>query len=102
MWHDASTQANHGHIVTTVNTVCDKPVFFTNEEYETKTGKTISVQKETEKPIVYIVARSRANDGQLAYIEARMQQRIEQLNVQLETSVSIKFTDIIRFFKGDR
>ena len=44
-WHDASTLANHGHILITVNTIYDKPVFITNEEYKIKTGKTISVQK---------------------------------------------------------
>ena len=29
VWHDASTLDNHGHIVITINTIYDKPVFLT-------------------------------------------------------------------------
>ena len=100
VWHDASTLANHGHIVITANKIYDKPVFLRNDEYKIKSGKTMSVQKEIEKPIVYIVAGCHANDDQLAYVETRMQ-CIEQLSVQLETSIGIKFTDTLRLFKGD-
>ena len=49
---------------------------------------------------MYIVARCHANDKQLGYVETSMQ-CIEQLSVQLETSIGIKFTVILRFFKGD-
>ena len=100
MWHDASTLANHGHVVFTVNMLYDKAAFYTNEEYKANTGRNISVQTEIEKPIVYIVARCRANDEQLAYVQTRID-CTNRLSVKLDTESGIQFTGKLRFFKGD-
>ena len=100
MWHDASTLANHGHVVFTVNMLYDKASFYTNEEYKANTVRNINVQTEIEKPIVYIVARCRANDEQLAYVQTRID-CTNRLSVKLDTESRIQFTDKLRFFKGD-
>ena len=39
LWHDASSLANHGHLVFMVHTLFDPPIHLTNEEYKAKTGK---------------------------------------------------------------
>ena len=101
VWHDASTLANHGHVVFTVNLLYDPAVFLTNEEHKFQTHRNIEIQRQVEKPIVYIVARCRANDEQLAYVQTRTEW-IQRLSVKLTgTKPAIQFTDKMRFFKED-
>lgn len=70
IWHDHSTLANTGHIISTVNCLYDPAIYITDEEYEEAAGKMANVQAEVEKPHVYIVARCRSCDAeQLVYVE---------------------------------
>ena len=52
-----------------VHTLFDPAIHLTNEEYKAKTGKTVNVQEIIEKPELYIVARCKSNDEQLAYVD---------------------------------
>ena len=38
IWHDASTIANHSHILFAINILYDAAVFYTNAEYKNKFG----------------------------------------------------------------
>ena len=45
MWHDASTIANHSHILFCVNVLYDPAVFYTREEFKKLTGNDVDIQK---------------------------------------------------------
>lgn len=70
IWHNNSTLANTGHIIFTVNCLCDPAIYMMDEEYKEEAGNVANVQAEVEKPHVHIVARCRSCDAeQLAYVE---------------------------------
>ena len=99
IWHDASCLANHGHLVFMVHTLYDPAIHLTDEEYKIKTGKSVNVQSIIEKPELYIVARCKSNDEQLAYVETRTACMLD-----LRDKLSIEGIDIcdrIKLFKGD-
>ena len=74
LWHDLSTMANHGHLVFMVSCIYDPAVYYTNDEYQQKTGIKEDIQAKVESPEVYIIARSGSSDvQQLAYIETRLE-----------------------------
>lgn len=101
IWHDHSTLANTGHIIFTVNCLYDPAIYMTDEEYKKASGKVANVQKEVEKPHVYIVARCRSCDvEQLAYVETRLC-CLQHLQRNLLTTDGIEIKDVIRFFHGD-
>jgi hypothetical protein len=73
IWHDNSTVANHGYLLCLVSVLYDPAVHLTNEEYNAKTGKTVSVQKIVEKPHLHLIARCGSSEAeQLAYSETRL------------------------------
>ena len=99
IWHDASCLANHGHLVFMVHTLYNPAIHLTDEEYKIKTGKSVNVQSIIEKPELYIVARCKSNDEQLAYVETRTACMLD-----LHDNLSIEGIDIcdqVRLFKGD-
>ena len=66
----------------------------TDEEYKKASGKVANVQKEVEKPHVYIVARCRSCDvEQLAYVETRLC-CLQHLQRNLLTTDGIEIKDI--------
>ena len=66
----------------------------TDEEYKKASGKVANVQKEVEKPRVYIVARCRSCDvEQLAYVETRLC-CLQHLQRNLLTTDGIEIKDI--------
>ena len=65
-WSDGSSLANTGHLISLVHIMYDPAIHYTNQEYISKTGRDINVQEEIEKPFMYIMARCRSNDEQLA------------------------------------
>ena len=54
-WYDGSSISNHSHLLMTVNTLYDKTIHMTNQEYEEKHKKEVDVQSEIEKRYVYIL-----------------------------------------------
>ena len=72
VWHDHSTVANHGHIISMVSCIYDPAFYLTPEEYHRMTGKWVDIQTEIEKPDIYIVGSCASSDvEQVAYIETR-------------------------------
>ena len=65
-----SSISNYSHLLMTVNTLYDKTIHMTNQEYEEKHKKKVYVQSEIEKPI-YILARCPRDDHQLMYSDCR-------------------------------
>ena len=70
-WHDGSAIANHSHLLMVVNTLYDKAVRMSDEEYQIKFGKKVDVQGIIEKPDIYILARCPSDDHQLMYSDYR-------------------------------
>ena len=58
------------------------------------------MQEEIEKPFMYIMARCRSNDEQLAYTETRLD-CVKDLEIKSETSKGYEITDKIKFGKAD-
>ena len=99
VWHDASTIANHSHILFSLNVLYDKAVFLTDNEYFEMTGEHVSVQSIIESPELYIIGRCRSNDEQMGYIETRNEDLLE-LNKEI-TLNDINIHDTMRMFHGD-
>lgn len=99
LWHDASALSNHGFILFTVNVLYDPAVYYSDKEYEHKSGKIINIQSEVEKPHLYIIGRCKSNDEQLAYIETRTD-CLKELNEGIEWK-GIIVSDTMRVFHGD-
>ena len=70
-WHDGSSISNHSHLLMTVNTLYDKTIHMTDQEYEEKHKRKVDVQSEIEKPYIYILARCPGDDHQLMYSDCR-------------------------------
>ena len=100
LWYDASTVANTGHIIFTINALYDPAIHLTDREYKEITGDNVCVQSIIEEPEIYIVARSRSNDEQLAYVDTRLED-LMVIHAELTDHRGNKYTDIMRFFKGD-
>ena len=100
VWMDSSSIANHGHLVAMVNILYDPAIHLSNEEYFAKYGKVVDVQTEIERPDLYLVARCRSNDEQLAYVETRME-CIAQLQNDLKSDQGLTIRDRMRLFHGD-
>ena len=43
VWHDASSLANHGHVVFMVDVLYDKALYLTDDEYCEKTGTRVNI-----------------------------------------------------------
>ena len=99
IWHDASTIANHGHVIMMVNVLYDPAVHLTDNEYKEKYGQTLNVQAEIERPELYIIGRFRANDEQLGYIDSRIV-CLKGLEHNLTVN-GIDIKDVMRFSHGD-
>ena len=100
IWHDASTVANHSHVIFSANILYDAAVFYTNDEYQKKFGKNIDIQSEVESPELYIIGRCKSTDEQIAYIETR-EACLKELNKVTVTDENIIFKDTMRLFHGD-
>ena len=106
VWHDGSAIKNHGHILFCVNIMYDPASFLTSDEYFDKTGKRVNVQRVVEMPELYLIARCRSNDEQLAYIDTRIDDLLElknslKLSEIHEKYAGIELFDQLRFFHGD-
>ena len=101
MWHDNSTVANYGHLACLVSVLYDPAVFLTNAEYTAKTGKTVDIQTQVEKPEVHFIARCKSSEEeQLAYTETRLA-CIQAMKTNKKTAKGNEIVDVLRFFHGD-
>ena len=76
-------------------------VDLTNEEYNAKTGKTVSIQKIVEKPHLHFIARCGSSEAeQLTYSETRLT-CIKEMATNLTTPTGNECIDTARFFHGD-
>ena len=87
------------HLLMTVNTLYDKTIHMTNEEYEVKYGKKVDVQSEIEKPDIYILTRCPGDDHQLMYSVCRNED-IRCLKYPTDAD-GWELNDVVRFFHGD-
>ena len=99
IWHDASTIANHSHLLFSVNILYDKAVFYTDKEYHQKFKKQVNIQSIVETPELYIIGRCKSSDEQLGYIETREECLHEMSKILIHENISIK--DTMRIFHGD-
>ena len=99
-WHDGSSIANHGHLMIMVNVVDDPAIFYTDDEYLNTFREKVNIQREVEKPVMYLLARCRADDSQFMYSNTRMEDMIDLSN-SLTVKDDINIYDKCRFFKGD-
>ena len=100
IWHDASTIANHSHIIFAANILYDEAVFYTNEEYKNKFGQNVDIQSEVENPELYIIGRCKSTDEQLGYIETR-EDCLHELNKLILVDEGILLRDTMRLFHDD-
>ena len=56
VWLDNSTVANYGYLVCLVTCLYDPAIFYTNEEYNMMTGKSVNIQSIIEQPEVHFIA----------------------------------------------
>jgi hypothetical protein len=57
LWHDASSIANHSHILFSINVIYDPATFYTNIEYYQLCGERLNIQSIIETPELYIIGR---------------------------------------------
>ena len=70
----------------TIHTVYDTNIFYTNEEYHTRTGKSTNVQAEVEQPELYmLVVGSSSIQDQSAVIPDRVE-CIREMHSPLHTA----------------
>ena len=98
-WHDGSSISNHSHLLITVNTLYDKTIHMTNQEYEEKHKKKVDVQSEIEKHHIYILARCPGDDHQLMYSDCRNED-IRGLKYPTDAD-GCELNDVAHFFHGD-
>lgn len=100
IWHDASTIANHSHILFAVNVLYDTAVFYTDKEYLQIYGNKVDVQSEIESPELYIIGRCKSSDEQLGYVDTRVE-CLQDLNIPITTDEGVTIYDKMRLFHGD-
>ena len=83
-----------------VNIMYGLAIHLTNEEYKIKSGKPLFVQTIIQAPELYIIARCRANDEQLAYIETRLD-CVLKLSENLTNKARVEVIDKLRLFTAD-
>ena len=57
LWHDTSTISGHSYLLMMVKVLFDKALFYTSQEYENIFNEKLNIQKEVEKPIIYLIGR---------------------------------------------
>ena len=78
----------------------DPAEFYANKEYKVKTGKNVNIQKEIERPELYLIARCSSSDHeQLLYAEPCLP-CIQDLGKNVEMN-GIEYTDKVRFNHGE-
>ena len=100
IWHNGSSIANHGHLMIMVNVIYDPAIFYTDDEYLSRFREKANIQREVEKPVMYLLARCPTDDSQLMYSNTRMEDMIDLSN-SLTVRDDINIYGKCRFFKGN-
>ena len=59
LWHDHGTILGLGCIIITVHIAYDQAVFFTQEEYEARYGKSPPIQSQVEQLVIHLILNGR-------------------------------------------
>ena len=65
LWHDASTLLNHGYMLFTITAIYDPAFYYTPSEMEHMGRGCVNVPDLVEKPEIYILGRSKADEGEI-------------------------------------
>ena len=63
-----------------VNVIYDPAIFYTDDDYLNMFSEKVNIQREVEKPVMYLLARCAADDSQLMYSNTRMEDVIDLSN----------------------
>ena len=80
IWHDGCSITNHGHLMIMVTVIYDPVIYYTDAEYLNTCREKVNIQREVEKPVMYLLARCAADDSQLMYSNTRMEDVIDLSN----------------------
>ena len=97
LWHDGSSIIIHSYMLFMVSFMYDTAVYIT--ESELPAGDNTDLQATIEKPHLYIIARCRGNEEQLAFASTRIE-CLRELKDPL-TINGIQINDKMRTFHGD-
>ena len=101
IWHDNSSLANHGYLLCLAAILYDPAVYYTSQEYKTRTGKIVDIQSALEKPQLHFFATCRSSeDEQIAYSDTRVS-CLKETAHNLKSPGGNLIHDIPRLFKGD-
>ena len=101
LWHDHGTVLHLGCILITVHVAYDPATFYTQQEYEVKSGCTSSIQSLVETPTVYLLAAGSSSvEDQIALLQDRLDCLID-LSTEIVSSNGVSIGDKLHFFIGD-
>ena len=83
-----------------VNVIYDPAIFYTDDDYLNMFSEKVNIQREVEKPVMYLLARCPTDDSQLMYSNTRMEDMIDLSN-SLTVRDDINIYDKCCLFKGD-
>ena len=90
-----------GCLLITVHVAYDPATFYTQQEYEVKSGYTSSLQSIVETPTVYLLAAGSSSvEDQIALLQDRLHCLLE-LSEEITSSNGISICDKLHFFVGD-
>ena len=104
MWHDHSTiLLRTGYILFAVWVIYAPIVFFTDDEYASLSGQSVSnLQEVIEEPLIYMIAPSSSSpDEQLALVPDRCE-CLQEFSQPIILQSGIQVSDCLRFFCGDK
>ena len=84
----------------TVNVLYDEAIFYNSEEYYEISNETLNIHSIIEQPYLYIIGRCRANDGQIMYVETRLE-RLKMLDKRIDLTYGVIISDKMHMFHGD-
>ena len=79
-----------------VNVIYDPAIFYADNTFRKK----VDIQREAEKPVMYLLHRCPADDSQLMHSNTRMED-ITDLSNSITVKDDINIYDEFRFLKGD-
>ena len=100
LWHDTSTISGHSYLLMMIKALYDKALYYSSSEYKELFDKKVCIQKEVEKPVVYIIGRCPPTDEQIKYGNTRLED-LNELSKSIKTENGDHIIDIMRFFHGD-
>ena len=72
MWHDCSTVRGHSYLLMMIAFIYDPACYYTDTEFQEKFDVFVNIQKNVEKPWVYILAGCPFNEQQISYSQEKL------------------------------